>query len=199
MRKNRIIVAAVLLVYTLLGVFFLAACKDGDSGLGAFSKAISATSPSSVEGSVKMYTEYGPLTASYVATIADDGSFTLNYEYDKLNGLDAGGAGDVTSKVSGTVTYKNGVYSDSSLAAKIPAEAASVKMKLSGGKMKYTVSGNGNVLEATVKAEDTKAVLGVEYAADVSIVLTKSADKIVSLSLTYTLDAGKVEVICNYK
>lgn len=195
MTKKRII-AAVLLVYMVLSAFFFVSC--GDDQLAAFSKAISATKPSKVEGSVKMYTEFGPLTVEYDADIAEDGSFVLNYAYDVFNSIESADKNDVTGKVEGTVTYKDGAFSDTSLAAKIPAEAVAAKVKLSD-KMTYTVSDDGNVLAATIKAANTKSVLGVEYEADVSMVLTKANDKIASLSLTYTLAEGKVEVVCSYK
>ena len=65
--------------------------------------------------------------------------------------------------------------------------------------MTYTLSKDGNVLAGTVKAANTKAVFGVEYASDVTFVLTKTSEKIVSLSMTYTLTEGTVEVVCNYQ
>ena len=196
MTKKRII-TAILLVCMVFSACFLVSC-GGDGNLEAFSNAISATKPSKVEGTVTMYTEFGPLTATYTADIAEDNSFVVNYAYDKFNDTATGGAADVTSRVEGTVTYKDGAYSDTSLAAKIPADAVAAKVKLSD-KMEYTVSEDGNVLAATVKAADTKSVLGVEYAADVTMVITKANDQIVSLSLTYTLTEGKVVVLCSYK
>ena len=196
MIKKRII-AAVLLVYMVLSAFFFVSCGEDDQ-LKAFSKAISATQPSKVEGTVTMYTEFGPLTATYNADIAEDGSFVLNYAYDLFNDIQSADKDEVTGKVEGTVTYKDGTFSDSSLTSKVPAEAVAAKVKLSD-KVSYTVSDDGNVLAATVKAANTKSVLGVEYAADVTMVLTKANGKIVSLSLTYTLAEGKVEVTCNYK
>ena len=195
--KKKIIVSAVVVVYMLLSIFALASC--GSKDLEGFSKAVSATEPKIVEGAVTMYTEFGPLTATYTATIADDGSFVINYAYDKFNQIGTGGSNDVESKVTGSVTYKDGVYSDASLTAKIPADAAATKLKLDGDKMKYTVSEDGNVLSATVKASKTKSVLGIEYASDVSFVLTKEDGKIQSLSMTYTLAEGKVEVTASYK
>ena len=198
MNKKKIITAFILLVYMVLGTFFLASC-GGDPALESFAKAISETKPATVEGAMDMYTEFGPLNVTYTASIASDGSFVLKYEYDKFNDIATGGSADVTSTIKGEVTYKDGAYSDTALAAKIPAEATAVKVDLDEDKMTYTVSEDGNVLAATVKAADTKDVLGVEYAADVNLVLTKAEDKIVSLSLTYTLTEGKVEVVCNYK
>ena len=195
--KKKIIVSAVAVVYMLLGIFTLASC--GSEKFEGFSKAISATEPKTVEGAVTMYTEFGPLTATYTATIAEDGSFLIDYAYDKFNEIGDGGSGEVGSKVTGSVTYKDGVYSDTSLAAKLSADAAATKLKLNGDKMKYTLSDDGNVLSATVKAAKTKSVLGIEYASDVSFILTKEDGKIKSLSMTYTLAEGKVEVTSSYK
>ena len=197
MTKKRII-AAVLLVCMVFSALFLVSC-GGDKKLEAFSKAISSTKPSKVDGTITMYTEFASLDVAYNATIAEDGSFVLNYSYDKFNSIDSADNNDVISKVEGSVTYKDGTYSDSSLASKIPGEVVAAKVNLDEDKMTYTVSGDGNVLAATIKAADTKDVLGVEYAADVTIVLTKANDSIVSLSLSYTLEEGKVEVVCSYK
>ncbi len=196
MTKKRII-TAILLVCMLFSACLLVSC-GGDEKSEDFTAAISATKPSKVEGTIKMYTEYGPLTATYTADIAEDNSFVLNYAYDKINDIATGDAGDVTDKIEGTVTYKDGTYSDTSLAAKVPADAVAAEINL-GEDIDYTLSEDGNVLVATIKAADTKSVLGVEYAADVTMVLTKANDKIVSLSLTYTLTEGKVEVVCSYK
>jgi hypothetical protein len=198
MKFVKSIVALLLLLCISVG---LCACGgDANEGLKTFSDAITATAPTQVEGSVEVATLFGPLTATFTATIAEDGSFTLNYAYDKFNDLATGGAGDVTSKQEGTVTYSNGTYSDTSLASKIPAEATAIKVKLDADKMTYVISNDGNLLTATVKAADTEAVLGVAYEGDVSLVLTQNEGKIVSVMLSYTIEnAGNVKVVCNYK
>lgn len=188
-----------LLLLLCISVGFCACGGDENKELKAFSSAITATAPTQVEGSVEVTTLLGPLTATFTATIAEDGSFTLNYAYDKFNDLATGG-GDVMSKQEGTVTYSNGIYSDTSLASKIPAEATALKVKLDADKMTYAISNDGNVLTATVKAADTEAVLGVAYEGDVSLVLTQNEGKIVSVMLSYAIEnAGNVKVVCNYK
>ena len=196
MKKN-IIISAILVVYMLIGTLAFTAC--GDAGVEDFTAAISATEPTAVSGTVTMHTEFGPLTATYTATIAEDGSFELTYVYEEFASIGEGSADTVISEKTGTVTYKDGTYSDTSIAAKIPADATATKLKLNTDKMKYTVSEDGNVLSATVKASNTKSVFGVAYDADVVFTLTKSEGKIVSLSLTYTLEQGKVEVLASYK
>ena len=81
--KKKIIASTVLVVYMILGIFTLAACGGGP--LDDFSKAISETSPSVVNGSVTMHTELGVLKATYTATIAEDGSCVVEYEYESFN------------------------------------------------------------------------------------------------------------------
>ena len=196
MKKN-IIISAILVVCMLIGTLALTAC--GAVGLEDFSTAISDTKPTAVTGTVTMHTEFGPLTATYTAAIAEDGSFELNYVYEEFASIGDGSADNVTSQQTGTVTYKDGTYSDTSIKAKIPANATATKLNLDTDKMNYIVSEDGNVLSATVKAADTKTVFGVAYGADVKFTLTNSEGKIVSLSLNYTLEEGKVEVLASYK
>ena len=170
--KKKIIASLVLVIYAVFSVFALVSCGDGP--FKDFSKAISETDPTAVNGSVTMYTEYGPLVSEYTATIAEDGSYVINYEYELFDEIGEGTSNETLSKYTGTVTYKDGSYSDSSLAAKINADAAATKIKLDEKKMSYSISEDGNVLSATVKAAKTKAVLGIEYGADVSFTLTKN-------------------------
>ena len=70
MTKKRII-TAILLVCMVFSSCLLVSCGE-DGNLEAFSTAISATKPSKVEGTVTMYTEFGPLKATYTADIAEE-------------------------------------------------------------------------------------------------------------------------------
>ena len=200
MKIVRSILAVLLVICVSVG---FCACGDDDStkaSLKNFTKAVESTTPASVTGTVEVTTVFGPLKATFTAVIAEDGSFTLNYSYEQFNDLATGGAGDVTSNKNGTVTYKDGAYSDSSLAAKIPANATAAKLKLDAKKMTYNISADGNVLTAAIKAADTASVLGVAYDGDVSLVVTKNEGKIVSFTLSYTVaETGNVLVVCNYK
>ncbi len=190
----------VILLLVCVGVTFCACGgDDAPEDIKSFKAAVAATAPESIEGTVTVTTVYGPLKATFDADIAEDGSFTLDYSYESFNDLGTGDASDVVSKKTGTVTYKDGQYSDSSLASKLPADAAAAKLGLDAKKMSYSVSADGKVLTATVKAADTASVLGVAYDADVTLVITQNAGKIISLSLSYTVaEAGNVLVVCNY-
>jgi hypothetical protein len=129
-------------------------------------------------------------------TYNEDGSFTIDYVYEKFN--DIGEGDDLKSEVTGKVTCdKNGNYSDGgSLTGKVAlAEGAKINL----AKVKATISADGNSLTATVKAEDTKAVLGVELPSDAELVIIKSADAIVSYSIKYSNASGDVTVSCEYK
>ena len=196
--KKRILTTVLLLVCMVLNVFLATSCGGGSSELEAFETALTNTAPTNVFGEVKLSTGSATLKIAYSATIAEDGTFTVNYSYNKLNDISSGAADEVYTTVEGTVTYDGSAYSDSSLAAKISADAVATALDL-GADMEYTLSSDGKVLSALVAAEDTEAVFGIDYAAGVRFVLTQANEKIVSLALVYTLETGEVvEAFCNY-
>ena len=196
--KKRILTAVLLLVCMVLNVFLATSCGGGSSELDAFEEAIENTAPANVSGEIKLTAAVATLTISYSATIAADGTFTVNYSYNKLNDVSTGASDEVYTTVEGTVTYDGSSYSDSSLAAKITADAVATALDL-GADMEYTVSSDGKVLSALVAAEDTEDAFGINYEADVRFVLTQANEKIVSLALVYTLETGEVvEASCNY-
>ncbi len=201
--KNTKIFKVILLVICLaLSMTFITSCgDDGKTEKGSidkFNEAIVATNPTSVTGTVEMVADFGTMTMEYAATIAEDGSFTLTYSYDKFNEIDDGAASDIATKVTGTVTYANGQYTGDTNVAKIPANAVASKINVKSDKINAKISNDGKILTATVKEADTKAVLGVNYSADVTMSMTMQNAKIVSLTLTYNYEGANVSVLCNY-
>lgn len=191
MKKILIILLALACAFTMFSC-------GGDSVKG-FDKAIKDTKPTVVNVVIETETALGLLKANYETTYAEDGSFTINYSYEKFNGISEGAAEDVIAVVSGTVTCdKDGNYSDGGALVGTATTATGAKIKL-GKKMEYSVSRDGNVLTATIKAANTKSVLGAEFPADVTLVLTKAEGKIVSYTINYTTDAGVTNIICEYK
>ncbi len=184
------------LILAVVCVFSLFSC--GNDALDNFAKAMNNTDPVIVKLTVKAATAYGDLTNSYVTTYNEDGSFKVEYTAEKFAAIDEGDA-DAKLVESGTVTCdKDGNYSDGGeLSGKLEATSGS-KLSLKAKKMDETVSPDGNVLTAKVEAKNTKAVFGVEFASDVTLVMTKSSDKIVSYTMTYALEAGEVIVTCEY-
>lgn len=190
MKKILIILLALACTFTMFS------CGDSVDG---FNKAIKNTNPAVVNVVVESETSLGLLKANYETTYAEDGSFTIKYSYEKFNGIAEGDADDVIAIVSGTVTCdKDGNYSDGGALVGAATTVTGTKIKL-GKKMDYSVSRDGNVLTATIKAAKTKSVFGAEFPADVTLVITKAEGKIVSYTIRYTTDAGTTNIICEYK
>lgn len=177
--------------------FSFASCGEGDGpSVDGFVAAVNNANPEAIEITIKSATALGELSGTYTVTYNEDGSFTIDYVYEKFN--DIGEGDDLKSEVTGKVTCdKNGNYSDGgSLTGKVAlAEGAKINL----AKVKATISADGNSLTATVKAEDTKAVLGVELPSDAELVIIKSGDAIVSYSIKYSNASGDVTVSCEYK
>jgi hypothetical protein len=177
--------------------FSFASCGEGDGpSVDGFVAAVNNANPEAIEITIKSATALGELSGTYTVTYNEDGSFTIDYVYEKFN--DIGEGDDLKSEVTGKVTCdKNGNYSDGgSLTGKVAlAEGAKINL----AKVKATISADGNSLTATVKAADTKAVLGVELPSDAALVIIKSADAIVSYSIKYSNASGDVTVSCEYK
>ena len=179
-------------------VFAMFSC--GNDSVEAFTKAMNATEPTVVELNATVGTVYGDLDASYVVTYSEDGSFTVDYCYDEFASTSEGTADSVTIERKGTVSCdKDGNYSDGGAVSGKIESTSGKKLTLKDNKMSAKVSGDGNVLTATVKAKNTKAIFGVDIASDVELVMTKSEGKIVSYTMTYTLESGNVTVSCTYK
>lgn len=196
--KKKILAAVLLVVCMVFNAFLVTSCGDKETvGVDVFETAIENTAPTNISGKITLYTGSATLELAYTSVIADDGTFTVNYSYNKLADASSGAASDLDIPVEGTVTYDGTKYSDSSIAGKIVAAATQLDL---GADMEYSVSSDGRVLSATVLAEDTEDVFGVDYAADVRFVLTQADERIVSLNLEYTLASGElVKAECSYK
>ena len=194
--KKRILTAVLLLICMVFSTLVVTSCGGG-SDMDAFESAIENTAPTKIEGEIALYTGTAELKIEYTAEIAEDGTFTVNYSYNKLADASSGTSSDLYVPVTGTVTYDGTKYSDDSIAGKIATAAVMLDL---GADMEYSVSSDGNVLTATVAAEDTEDVFGIDYAADVSFTLAQADEKIVSLALEYTLETGEVvKAECYYK
>ena len=182
-------------------VFSMAACSGGDGetvSVAKFKNAVAATRPSSVEITTKLETAIGDLEGEFDIDYNEDGSATIDYDYEKFNELGAG-VTEAKSNVSGTVTLNSdGSYSDGGTLVGNVSTAAGFTLSLDVAKMK-NAEVSGNTLTATIEKANTKAVLGVEMPADVTMVLTKNDTAIVSLVITYTLEAGPVTITCSYQ
>lgn len=196
--KKRILTTVLLVVCMAFSMLVATSCGEGGSELDAFVTALENTSPSNVSGKVELYTGTASMEYDYSAVVEADGKFTLTYSYKKLNDIASGAEDELYTTVENTVTYDGSKYSDDSIPAKLTANAVATELDL-GADMEYSVSKDGKVLSATVAAEDTESVFGIDYAADVRFVLVQADGKIVSLALEYTLATGEVvKASCSY-
>ena len=183
------------IVLALACVFGMMSCTGKGPSLAAFKTAVANTNPATLEIDTKLETAMGDLAGEYVVTYAEDGSATIDYSYEMFNELGAN-VTELKKVEQGTIEINaNGEYSGA-LSGTLSG-VGEYKLNLDKGKM-VDVTVNGNVLEAGIKAANTKAVLGVEIDADVTMTLTKGTDGIVSLVLTYSVEVvvGDETVSC---
>jgi len=187
-----------IVLLALTCAFAMFSCGKSVS-LDDFEKAITNTNPTVVEVEITSDTAFGPLSASFKTTYAEDGSFVIDGSYEKFNTIAEGAAADVKAVVPVKITCdKNGNYSDGgAFSGSNPAVTGGV-IKLSK-KMDAEISADGNVLTATVSADKTEAVFGIAYASDVTLVMTRNDGKIVSYTMEYATDYGYDRLICNYQ
>ncbi len=186
-----------IIMLALTCAFAMFSCGDESASLDGFKTAVNNTAPAVVNVGVEVETDLGALASNFKTTYAADGSFVIDYSYEQFNASTSGNADDVKSTIIGQVTCdKDGNYSDGGALTGTTTAATGAKLAFNSKKMENVkVSEDGNVLSATVKAANTKAVLGIEIASDVTLVVTKAADKIVSYSMEY----DKTTITCSYQ
>lgn len=169
--------------------------------LSAFNTAVNNTDPASSVITTVMESELGELNGRFEITYNEDGTSSIEYSYEKFLPLDAEGT-ETKETVTGTVNVQaNGSFSDGASFNGQNSVAVSFKLtldveKLDGAKVE------GNSLIATVKAANTKAVLGVELASDVTLIVVKGETGLTSVSMSYAIDVsglpGTASVACDY-
>ena len=183
-----------LIVLALTLMLACVSCGEDYKTLETFISAVEATSPKGMVLEIEQETALGTLNATVMVAYNEDGSSVIEYSYEKFNAI---GEGDgVKSTVTGKITCdKDGNYTGD-LTGKVES-AAALKLSLDADKMK-NLKFNDNMFSAIIESADTEAVLGVEIASDVSLVVAKAADKISTVTMTYTTEAGDVTVKCSY-
>ena len=194
-------IIAVLLLVTV--VLALAACGK-NNGLDFSEKktveeyqaAIDKTSPKEVKIDVT-YENTAPaatLKGQYNVTYNVDGTATVKYTQEKLNAI---GEGDGMTRIEeGTVEV--GINGELSGAIDSVVVIPSVKkLNLTAATYDYSIS--MDILNATVKAADTKAVFGVNLGSDAILIMSVTSEgKIGSYSLSYATPEGKASIVCIY-
>lgn len=188
-----------LLLVLVCAVSIVSCTENGPDHFKAFNDANAATSPSTVTLTVQQVQVNATLNATFNITYNEDGSSVIVYSRDEFAPIGSGSADSILTTVTGTVTCdKNGVYSDGGEFAGTSTVVTGTAFNFDSSKMTATFSTDGNVLNATISAENTVAVLGVAIANDVTLTVTKNADKIVSFTIEYTATEGPVYINCIY-
>ena len=176
-------------------VLALASCGADLDTLEAYITAIDATNPKEAVIKVVAETSLGALNSNVNVKYSEDGSSVIEYSYEKFNAI---GEGDgVISVVSGKVTCdKDGKYSGS-LTGNVET-ATQIKLYLDANLLKNLNFDDG-ACGALVEAANTEAVLGVAIGSDVNLLLTQNEGKIVTVTVSYQTEAGKVTITSEYK
>ncbi len=186
-------------ILALACMFTLFSC-GGDDEIKKFKTALDSTVDNieTVTVEIDLETAVGTLEASFVTKYNDDKSCKIEYSYEKLLSSSEGEKDEWKKTFTGTLTCdKDGNYSDGGDIAGSNAFVTGAKINIDAKKMTYTIA--GNVLTATVKAENTAVVLGEEIAADVQLIIAMSSDgKISSYTMTYETEQGKTTIACAY-
>ncbi len=187
------------LILALACVFALAACTPANDDLGAYTTAIANTAPSSVIINVTTYdTEFGvELNAIYTVVYNDDGTASVEFEYEVMNPATAGD-GITTTKTGSASIAADGTVTGDGINVSVLA-AATLSLNLKAPIKSYIVA--RGILTANVEKANTAAVLGVELPSDASLEL-RMADtegtKIGQATINYSDDRGTIRIVCQY-
>lgn len=169
---------------------------DGSATIDDYNNAIKATNPAKFT----IRTEYqstapeATLTGEYVVTYNVDGTATIEYSYERLAPI--GSESFIEVKTGVAEVNPNGTVKGD--IDKMVAASVAKQLQLNGKKMEYTIS--MGVLNAVIKAEDTKEILGVSLGADASIDMRITGEgKIGSYSINYATPTGMAYIICIYE
>ena len=191
---------ALLLVCVM--AFAIVSCENGGSEpetlFGKFEKAIDQTPASKITVNTKMTTELGIVLHSTVETTFNpNGSANVHFYIERFNS-DFTSPEVIITKI-GTVTLNaDGTYSDGGeFADTLGTNISSVKLNLDEAKLdSYSIE--GDVLSASVSAENTASVLGTAIDYDVDLMITVGSGRIVSVVVNYEAELGSVEAIISY-
>ena len=164
--------------------------------VAAIQAKIDASAPVSANVTVTLASSLDDVKGEYNVTYNADGSATVEYYYEKLNSFDEN-SDEYKSSFSGTTTVSaDGTVTDE-LGGTASVEAITFDINLDPAKI-YDATVSAGVLNATVKAENAAAVIGVDVKADVNVVVTYGSAGVTSVAISYVSAAGPVEIVATY-
>ena len=194
------------LMLVLSCVFALGSCKrknkdeapDIDAeAIATFQAKIDASMPETAIVTVTLKSALETLESEYNVTYNQDGTATVVYTYEKLNEISDNASGDYKSVGEGTVTIAADGKIVGSLEGAEALQALTFDLNLDPSKLASgTVS--VNILSATVKAENTADVLGVNVGVDANVIVSVGPLGVASVVVSYNTSAGPVEIVSTY-
>lgn len=174
---------------------------DVNAGTGKVSdiqKLVDESAPVGADISVTLDSTLGVLNGEYDVVYNEDGSAKVTYTYELFNEFNAESpATELKTAYSGEVNVSATGELDAELNGVASVEAISFELNLDESKL-TDASVEAGVLTATVSAENTESVLGVNVGYDVSISVSTGADRVTSVAITYVSNAGNVEITTVY-
>ena len=164
--------------------------------IAAIQAKIDASTPDTADITVTLKAVLGDLDSEYNVIYNQDGTATVAYTYEKFNSFDAD-SDEYKSTYSGTVTVAADGTLSEDVGGTASVEALTFDITLDAAKLTAPTVVSG-VLNATVKAENTQALLGVNLGADASLVVSTGANGVSSVAISYTSAAGQIEIIATY-
>ena len=157
-----------------------------------FISAIKATTVNTTDATVKVETLGETLNAAYHTVKNGDGTKTMTYAIETINGTESA---DNKTVVTGEATSDtSGVFTDEK-AKTFGANGITLNLDKFNG---TDFDASANVLRITVAAADTAAVLGAAIGADAVVVVTINGGAVTSVTVNYETPAAKVEIVCEY-
>ena len=189
----------IVLFLAVLSLFAFVACKQDDptDDLAPFKAAlssspVSATITSKIENAA--LTLNGEYDVDYTVGVA-----TVTFTNEVLVAIpENGSASAETEIVPGTATVNaDGTVSSGAIGANYAALIAR-KITLDESKM-TTCSVSGQVLVATISADNATALTAGHANTDVTLNVTVSDGKVVGISVSYGTASGNVSIVCDYR
>ena len=156
------------------------------------------SAPKSADISVVFDTAIGKLNGSYDVTYNDDGSATVEYSYEMFNTFDENAQQDGPKSVkSGVVTVNADGTVDGDVEGAASVEGVSFDIDLDE-KLLKSAKVSASVLTATVEADNTYDVLGVDIYSDVSLTISTGNGRVTSIVISYEAESGPVVITTVY-
>ena len=131
-------------------------------------------------------TALGDLTGTFTVTYNDDGTATIDYEYEQWNDFTSNST-ELKSTVTGSVTRQaDGSYSDGK-GFNGSADEITAGFAINLESVRDSATVDGSTLTVTVPADSTEAVLGVDLGVDATLTVVIAGTTLSEVTVSYTV------------